>query len=203
VKLLLTSEFDVIFPKAKIRKLLAGYQKLLFIPTASFHEGNTGYFENTVKKQFQGLGIDATSLEITNKGFGEVKSAIDNCDIVYVGGGNTFYLLEQMKKCRFKDAMEGFFERGGIYIGDSAGAIVACPDIGYTALIDDPKRSNLKDFTGLNLIDMPILPHIGDPSFARDIAKISQNLKKEMIPAFELTNQQAIYSVDGRIEMIR
>ncbi len=203
MKLLLASEFDVIFPKPKIRKLLVGYQKLLFIPTASYHDTDKDYFETRVENKFREIGIESRSLEITSKGFAEVKSAIDACDILYVGGGNTFYLLEQMKKCRFKEAMAGFFEKGGLYIGSSAGAIVACPDIKYADAMDDPNLARLKDYAGLNLIDLPILQHMDDLTFSKAALRISQDFKRQDIPVFELNNDQAIYSVNGRIDMIR
>ena len=53
---------------------------------------------------------------------------IDNdTDIVYVCGGNTFRLLYSIQNTQRKiiNSLEKLFNRGGIYVGSSAGAVIA------------------------------------------------------------------------------
>lgn len=64
------------------------------------------------------------------------------------------------------EEIEGMAEaaKGKLYIGESAGAIAACPDIGYSAEMDVPgKAPELTDYTGMGLVDFYVVPHLGHP----------------------------------------
>lgn len=50
---------------------------------------------------------------------------IKRFDVVYVCGGNTSYLVNRMNEVEFKSLIDDFIQNGGIYIGVSAGSIVA------------------------------------------------------------------------------
>ncbi len=94
----------------------------------------------------------------------EILSAISQCDIIYVSGGNTFYLLNELRKSRVWQAIKNAVKAGKIYIGESAGAVVAAPDTRYATPIDE-NSVNVSDFTGLNLVDFFIVPHFGCEPF--------------------------------------
>ncbi|WP_187422156.1 Type 1 glutamine amidotransferase-like domain-containing protein [Campylobacter concisus] len=95
----------------------------------------------------------------------EILSAISQCDIIYISGGNTFYLLNELRKSRVWQAIKNAVKAGKIYIGESAGAIVAAPDTRYATLMDENSQ-NMSDFTGLNLVDVYVVPHFGCEPFA-------------------------------------
>ncbi|WP_459861116.1 Type 1 glutamine amidotransferase-like domain-containing protein [Campylobacter concisus] len=94
----------------------------------------------------------------------EILSAISQCDIIYVSGGNTFYLLNELRKSCAAQAIKNAVKAGKIYIGESAGAIVAAPDTRYATLMDE-NSAKTSDFTGLNLVDFYIVPHFGCEPF--------------------------------------
>lgn len=94
----------------------------------------------------------------------EILSAISQCDIIYVSGGNTFYLLSELRKSHAAQAIKDAVQAGKIYIGESAGAVVAAPDTRYATLMDE-NSVNVSDFTGLNLVDFFIVPHFGCEPF--------------------------------------
>ena len=94
----------------------------------------------------------------------EILSAISQCDIIYVSGGNTFYLLNELRKSRVWQAIKNAVKAGKIYIGESAGATVAAPDTRYATLMDE-NSANMSDFTGLNLVDFYVVPHFGCEPF--------------------------------------
>ncbi|ORI11804.1 Type 1 glutamine amidotransferase-like domain-containing protein [Campylobacter concisus] len=94
----------------------------------------------------------------------EILSAISQCDIIYVSGGNTFYLLNELRKSRVWQAIKNAVKAGKIYIGESAGAVVAAPDTRYATPMDE-NSVNVSDFTGLNLVDFFIVPHFGCEPF--------------------------------------
>ncbi|MDO4875467.1 MAG: Type 1 glutamine amidotransferase-like domain-containing protein [Campylobacter sp.] len=108
----------------------------------------------------------------------EILSAISQCDIIYVSGGNTFYLLNELRKSRVWQAIKNAVKAGKIYIGESAGAIVAVPDTKYATLMDK-NSANMSDFTGLNLVDFCVVPHFGCEPFVEathDIMEKFRNL---------------------------
>ena len=67
--------------------------KFLFISIASSHPEE--YFEG-IKKVYTQLGCVVSHLDI-NKSYQDLKDDILGTDIIYIGGGNTRYLMEQLK----------------------------------------------------------------------------------------------------------
>lgn len=87
-------------------------------------------------------------------------------DLLFVGGGNTFLLLEMVQRHEFLEPVRGFWQSGGDYYGGSAGAILACESIGIAAG-HDLNEPGLDNLTGLGLIaGVAILPHYTEPQLA-------------------------------------
>ncbi|WP_149716111.1 Type 1 glutamine amidotransferase-like domain-containing protein [Campylobacter concisus] len=103
----------------------------------------------------------------------EILAAISQCDIIYVSGGNTFYLLNELRKSRIWQAIKNAVKAGKIYIGESAGAIAAAPDTKYATLMDE-NSVKTSDFTGLNLVDFCIVPHFGCEPFMQATHEIME-----------------------------
>ncbi|WP_180996894.1 Type 1 glutamine amidotransferase-like domain-containing protein [Campylobacter concisus] len=103
----------------------------------------------------------------------EILSTISQCDVIYVSGGNTFYLLNELRKSRVWQAIKNAVKAGKIYIGESAGAIVAAPDTRYATLMDE-NSTNMSDFTGLNLVDFCVVPHFGCEPFTQATHEIME-----------------------------
>ena len=103
----------------------------------------------------------------------KILSAISQCDIIYVSGGNTFYLLSELRKSHAAQAIKDAVQVGKIYIGESAGAIVAAPDTRYATLMDE-NSAKTSDFTGLNLVDFCVVPHFGCEPFTQATHEIME-----------------------------
>ena len=103
----------------------------------------------------------------------EILSAISQCDVIYVSGGNTFYLLNELRKSYVWQAIKNAVKAGKIYIGESAGAIVAAPGTRYATLMDE-NSANMSDFTGLNLVDFCVVPHFGCEPFTQATHEIME-----------------------------
>lgn len=65
--------------------------KIAYITTASKKVYDTSYIERHRQKMSE-LNFSYTEIDIAGKTEEELKKALDNCDIVFVEGGNTFYL---------------------------------------------------------------------------------------------------------------
>ena len=97
-------------------------------------------------------------------------------DLLFVGGGNTFRLLDAVQQGRFFDAVKDFVSLGGDYYGGSAGAVLASESIAI-AVGHDPNEVGLGDLTGLGLLrGVAVLPHFTDDQLdqAQDWARTHQ-----------------------------
>ena len=79
-------------------------------------------------------------------------------DIIYMIGGNTFYLLKELREKNLAEKIIQAINNGVIYIGSSAGSIILGKTI-ETALPYDENWVGLENFEGLNIVDGIIIPH--------------------------------------------
>lgn len=83
-------------------------------------------------------------------------------DVLFVGGGNTFALLDEIQRHDYLSAIRGYVRNGGVLYGGSAGAIFAGADIAIAEPVD-PNDVGLTDTTGLDLIGgLVVRPHYDD-----------------------------------------
>lgn len=132
---------------------------------------------------------------------GGVIEQLEKSDICYVAGGNTFFLLEHMKKTNFKDALEKRMDDNLLYIGSSAGSIVMSPDIDFISPMDEKEKANLDDTTGLNYIPFSFLPHVGHETMG-NAAEIIKQQYKQGTPLYCFDDSQAIYIDGNRVEIL-
>ncbi len=125
------------------------------------HEGEKRWIEDA-RKKMEELGFEMTNYTITDKTESEIEEALQAVDIVYVAGGNSAYLLLQSQKNNFAKVVKKFIENGGIYIGQSAGSIVAGPNIEPLYKADNSEWFvKLNSFEGYGLVDFITVPHFG------------------------------------------
>lgn len=79
-------------------------------------------------------------------------------DVIYVSGGNTFKMLDMLRKCRFDHALIEYIRSGVVYIGGSAGAHLVSSDVSHLTRYDPPP-DGMSDFRGLGLFDGILLCH--------------------------------------------
>ena len=103
--------------------------KLLFIETAAeIEEGDKQWLLDD-REALVKAGFVIKNYTITDKKAGEIEEEIEKHDVIYVSGGDTFYLLYQSQQCGFADLIKKAVSLGKIYVGTSAGSIIAGPDI--------------------------------------------------------------------------
>jgi dipeptidase E len=145
--------------------------KILFIPTAAdtYAADNRPWFDAD-RNKFIELGFKLEDFDLKGKTESDVREAVGKVDIIFVSGGNTFYLLEHVKKSGFDKVMreiariEGEHLRGGaekIYIGSSAGSIIMGPVIRPLLALDHKELGDLDNYDAIGLVDFVILPHWG------------------------------------------
>lgn len=166
-------------------------KQVLFIPTAGNVEHYVGYIDEA-KYVFQTLGFSVDILDIANTSEVIIKEKIKQTPYLYISGGNTFYLLQELKRKHLLPSIKSQIDEGMIYIGESAGAMITTLDIEYAQIMDDKNLANdLNDYSALNLIDFAIVPHYGEFPFEETTIEIVQayQYKLKLLP---ITNSQAI-----------
>jgi len=123
-------------------------------------------FLDKYKVAFKKEGFVISDYTISSKSSGQIKEDLLGYDVIFVSGGNPFYMLQKIQETHSAKVLRDLIEKEGkIYIGSSAGAIVAGPNI-YCSYRPDLEREyegfKLSNYTGLGLVDFIVFPHWGD-----------------------------------------
>lgn len=110
-----------------IAEQLQGRRSAVFIPFAGVTQTWDDYTAKTAAV-LASLGVSVTGIHSVV----DPVAAIENAEIVIVGGGNTFQLLKQCRERGLLAPITDVVKRGALYIGWSAGANLACPTIRTT-----------------------------------------------------------------------
>ena len=130
--------------------------KVLYITTAS--DGEADSDKTWMEDEFQTiLDLGILKENITEHKIGN-EININEFDVMYMMGGNTFYLLNIIRKTGFDKNIKEFINSGKIYIGSSAGSEILGNSIDVAIGYDD-NNVNMTDFTGLKIVDGLIIPH--------------------------------------------
>lgn len=193
-KLFLCSYFAAVADLLKefIDEDLVG-KKVAFIPTAGNVE-KMNFFIGTAKKAFDRLGMLIEEIDVSVCNEEQFTNVLGTTDYIYVSGGNTFFLLQELQRNGLDKILVEYIEQGKPYIGESAGAIIASPNLEYIKAVNfDPisKAPELQSLKALGIIDSYIVPHFGEFPFKKKAEKINQ-LFGEQLPLININNKQAI-----------
>lgn len=153
---------------------------LAFILTAAeVEEGDKKWLDDDRNGLIK-AGFNLFDYTITNKKQIEIEKDLNDIDVIHVNGGNTFYLLHQVRKSGFDKWIKEELNKGKIYTASSAGTLIAGKNISHIKLLDDlGKAPGLKDFKGLNLVDTRFLVHWGSEFSPKKTIETLKNLYKE------------------------
>jgi len=170
--LFLASSFkDVATLFAQFENNLAG-RRVTFIPTASRVESVIFYVKSG-RKALEKMGLVVDELDVSTASADEIAGKLAKNDFIYLSGGNTFFLLQELNRSGADALIVAQVNAGKLYIGESAGAMVAAPNIAYAAAMDSRKKApELENLDALGLTDFYTLPHHTNPPFARAAEKI-------------------------------
>ena len=160
----------------------------LFIPTAS-HDCMPYY--NTFHKVYTGIFDIKTDVALTvGREFDREKMAAKfaRADFIYVGGGNTVYMLEQWKETGLTELIRVAFERGVLIAGLSAGAICWFEDMYSDSVVEGEYAM----YSGLGWIKGKISPHYNERTLDFDETVLYNRFR-----AWGIENNAALEFSDG------
>jgi dipeptidase E len=145
----------------------------VFIPTASIVEKVT-FFVGADKKALEKLHIKIDELEISTAPKEVIEKKVADADILFVEGGNTFFLLQELKRTGTDNLIIEHINKGKLYIGASAGSMIVSKDIEYVKYMDNPDAAKdlHNDFSALSVVDFCVVPHCTNFPFKKSAEKI-------------------------------
>ncbi len=170
----------------------------LFIGTAS-HD-SMPYFNSFRKTYTSVFDIKA---EVALIVYGEmdierIKGKIEMADCIYIGGGDTVFMLEKWKETGMDKLIIDAYNQGKIICGLSAGAICWFKDM-YTDY--EIMRGQSADYVlkkGLGILDGAMCPHFNE----REKDFVLALEKGELNGAYCVENDCAIEFVDGKMNKV-
>ena len=177
-------------------------KKILFIPTATNVDEYKKYIHLT-QKAFEDFGYEVENFDVSIFSEEIAKEKLSEAKIVFISGGNTFYLLQELKRKNLITYLKERIENGLLYIGESAGSVIAAPDIEYASVIDDKTvATELDDYTGLNLVDFYIVPHFEEEPFVES-SRNTVELYKDKLDLKLINNKEAILVENNNFTIIK
>lgn len=179
--------------------------KLAFIPTASNVEmGDKDWLiENLLS--LKGLNFKEISIvDISAVGRDIWEPQLREADVLFFEGGNTFHLMEWVRKSGLEELLSEFLETK-VFVGASAGSMITGPDlllnISQELYKEDLDRT--ENMLGLNLVDFYVLPHYNSPHFSLRIKENILNATKDIKKKIYVLDEESAVKVDGdKVEII-
>lgn len=116
-----------------------------FIAAAGAVEPWGGVHAAINRHMLRRLGFVVDELDLLRQPPSRIMRALREDDVIFVGGGNTFFLMRWLRRTGAAAAIVDEVRHGKPYVGESAGAVAAAPDIAYIGLMDrrdDRKRDD-------------------------------------------------------------
>jgi len=178
---------------------------LVFIPTASHVEkGDKSWLIDDLIN-LKKLGLKSIEIADISAVDEEVwRPKFEEADILFFEGGNTYHLMRWIKKSGLDALLPGFLKTK-VYVGVSAGSMVACKDLllKQSQLIYEEDLTETENMAGLHLVDVYVLPHLNSEYFTKlredAIREATQGMTETV---YALDDQSALKVVDGAVEVV-
>ena len=165
--------------------------RVLFVPTAARTNEELNYAELS-KQQLQKIGILKKNIQVINL---DKPLKIKEFDVIYICGGNTFFLLKKIKESGFDKIIKDSILENKIYFGVSAGSMILSPNI-ELAIPFDKNDIKLKDLSGLKVINVYPSPHY----IEKEKPLINKYINKYKV--ITLTDNQALLITKNLLKII-
>lgn len=183
-----------------LKSLVNGKIRIAFIPTAANLEdgGKEWLIDNF--NECQRLGpTDIVDIAAVPKGVWLPRLRAAN--VIFVGGGDTVYLMNQIIKSGLNKELPTLLKRK-IYVGISAGSMVTQKRLTTSPVYLYGKEPNNVP-PGLGYIDFHIRPHLNSPYFPRvrdkNLRKAAKYLKGDL---YAIDDDSAVLCMDGKIRVV-
>ena len=182
---------------ANLAKIHAGDKRAygLYIGTAS-HDFMPAF--NTFRKTYTSvfdIKADCLLLENVETSDERIDEKISKADFIYVGGGDTLYMLKKWKERGLIEKLISAYERGVILTGRSAGAICWFETMYTDSEIMNGESEEYKFYDGLGVLKGVCSPHFNLREEDLQKAMIDKNFAS----VYAIEDNSAIEFVNGNL----
>jgi dipeptidase E len=125
---------------------------------------------------------------------------VQETDALLVGGGDILYLCYWMRQSGLADLLPSL-RRETVYVGVSAGSMVATPNFGEE-YYDRDTPTGISD-KALGLVDFSLLTHLDHERFPENsLANLERVAARIPMPTYAIDDQTAIKVNDGTVEIV-
>lgn len=169
-------------PMLKFGALIDKNKPLLYLPLAMEPERYSSCLE-WIKKELGIIGVKNIDMVCSGK---ELYSKnLDDYCAMFIGGGNTYRLLKEIKDSNSFNKILNFIKNDGIVFGGSAGAIIFGKDIN-SCNSQDANTVCLTDTCGFNILSgYSLLCHLN----RNDGVKFNRNKNSKYLMKFSKNNK--------------
>lgn len=184
----------------RLNEIIDHSKPILYIPLAmnkekydSCYEWITGELKN-IKVPYIEMVRDSSELS---------SKVLDNYSLIFIGGGNTFKLLFDLKESNCFEKIKQYVNNNGLIFGGSAGTIIFGEDL-ESCMLDDKNEIDLKDIKGFDVLNgVSFLCHYTNRTIEKDNESTRYLLelsKRKKIIA--LPEEVTLFINDNKLEVI-
>lgn len=160
---------------SKFSKKLDKTKPILYVPLA-MEESKYNSCYDWFKEEIKNMNL--TNFEMVKSSLELSKKDFTNYSAIFIGGGNTYKLLNEIKQNSNYEKICDYLNNGGTIFGGSAGAIIFGNDINC-CLLDDKNTVDLKNTEGFNFLNnYSILCHLKNKNFKKNRKYLEEYSKK-------------------------
>lgn len=201
-KMLLASTFRMAMRMVGLVEPRRDGRTVAFVATAGTVEPWGGVHAAVNRMSWRRLGFTVDDLDLFALAPEEIVRRMRVDDLIFVGGGNTFFLMDALRRTGVDRAIVEQVRAGKPYVGESAGAVVTAPDIGYIAPMDRMDRApGLADRSGLGLVGFRTVPHVHGVLLGRAARRVIGQADGAE-PIVPITDRQAILVDAGVVDLV-
>ena len=182
-----THEKDESLDQFVLSQLIVKNFKIGFLPTAS-KDNNKKI--NLFYKRFKNNNLQLSHFNLCSNAAG-FKNWILSKDIIYIGGGNTSYMLKIWEQNNLTEIFKEAYNKGIILSGVSAGAICW-----FEWMLSDSEGLGLKPLKGINLISGSCTPHSSENERVNQFQNYIKN--GELPKGIAIDDGVAVLFIDGK-----
>ncbi|MBD5093292.1 MAG: type 1 glutamine amidotransferase-like domain-containing protein [Subdoligranulum sp.] len=149
----------------RLNEVIDHSKPCLYVPLAMEQRKYAGCYE-WIKEELK--NVDIPYIEMVNSADELAAKNMSDFSVIFIGGGNTFKLLHDLKTSGAFEKIEEYLDGDGLVFGGSAGAIIFGKDL-EACRLDDANEVNLRDTNGFDVLNgTSILCHYTNQTAEKD-----------------------------------
>ena len=184
----------------RLNEIIDHTKPILYIPLAMNKEKYDSCYEWITEEL---KNIKVPYIEMVRDTSELSSKVLDNYSLIFIGGGNTFKLLFDLKESNSFEKIKQYVNNNGLIFGGSAGTIIFGEDL-ESCMLDDKNEIDLKDIKGFDVLNgVSFLCHYTNKTIEKDNESTRYLLelsKRKKIIA--LPEEVTLFINDNKLEVI-